>query len=89
MYKTLESMQQQGVATSLYDPMHDLVKRIQVAEKVALFESVAKDTLTQLQHDHYKVYSEHVVSDPQSSLAIQCRKRDDMTLIVYKFQHSK
>ena len=86
VYKTLENMQP---SESLpYDPMQDLVKRIQAAETNSSFDLVAEVTLTRMQQDHCRMYNEHVQNDPMSPLAIQCRKRDDMTLIVHKFEQT-
>ena len=47
------------------------------------FQKVAGDILEKITAAHEHTYYE---SNPPSPLAVQCRKRDDMTLVVYQFK---
>lgn len=52
------------------------------------FESLAGKILSRTASIHEHCYQVNAVQDPRSALAVACRKRDDMTLLMYKFQHS-
>lgn len=49
------------------------------------FDSMADYSLFRLMQIHEDCYSKHAQRNPRSPLATACRKRDDMTLIIYKF----
>ena len=49
------------------------------------FDSMADFVLFRLMQIHEDCYSKNARRDPRSPLATECRKRDDMTLIMYKF----
>ena len=86
VYKSLEDMHKDSPS---YDPMQDLVRRIQRAEKSEVaFDSIARVVLTQIEQEHRETYLKNAKVDVCSSLAVQCRKRDDMTLIVHKFKET-
>ena len=89
VYKSLESMQDPANLKT-YDPMHDLIVKIQEAEKESpkSFQEISKVILSMIEENHHKTYQENAPTDVKSPLAIQCRKRDDMTLIVYRFRHN-
>ena len=48
-------------------------------------DSLTDNVLLRLMMNHEDCYYKNARSDPRSPLATACRKRDDMTLIVYKF----
>lgn len=53
------------------------------------FERVSDSVLERLCKIHRDTYENTARIDPRSPKAISCRKRDDMTLLVYKFPDSK
>lgn len=79
VYKSLES---------LFDPpdknsMSKLLELIEKAEtRVDSLGNVAAEVLEQIKIQHEDTYKRN---DPCSTLAVQCRKRDDMSLIVLYF----
>lgn len=84
VYKSLESMSEES---SSFDSMQELAKRLQEARTHApnSLKNIGKRVLSDLQEDHCQTYQKHATVDIRSPLAVQCRKRDDMTLIVYGF----
>ena len=48
-------------------------------------DTMADYLLLRLMQIHEDCYSKNARVDPRSPLATSCRKRDDMTLIFYKF----
>ena len=57
----------------------------QTIQKERTFTTVSDGVLDRLQKIHKDTYERNARIDPRSPLANACRKRDDMTLIVYKF----
>ena len=49
------------------------------------FSSIAQSTLDQVAHLHEKAFQRSAQQDIRSPKATACRKRDDMTLVVYTF----
>lgn len=49
------------------------------------FTTVSDRVLQRLQHIHHDRYQKCAKEDERSENAVACRKRDDMTLLVYKF----
>lgn len=48
-------------------------------------ETVSDRLLDRLSRVHQDTYQREATKDPRSPLAVSCRKRDDMTLLIYKF----
>ena len=51
--------------------------------------NVAAVVLDQIKNIHEQTYMTAARVDPRSPLAVQCRKRDDMTLVVLCFGHTQ
>ena len=49
------------------------------------FSKVAEHILTKISTAHEDTYHQYASRDPRSAEAVQCRKRDDMSLIIYQF----
>ena len=49
------------------------------------FSTVSDRVLQRLQQIHHDTYQSSARVDERSETAVTCRKRDDMTLLVYKF----
>lgn len=88
VYKSIENIQ--DPSSTANDTMNYLVEKLQLAEEKtpSNFADVASILLDDLKETHEKTYQKHANIDPRSPLAVQCRKRDDMTLIVYCFAHT-
>ena len=85
VYKSIESLSHPPD-----DPqraMLSLLYTIQQTESTSQdnLGNVAAVVLDQIKNIHEQTYMTAVQVDPSSSLAVQCRKRDDMTLIVLHF----
>ena len=52
------------------------------------FSSIAQTTLDQVAHLHEEAFQRSAKEDVRSPKAVACRKRDDMTLVVYRFPDS-
>ncbi len=64
---------------------------IAVIEKVMRvnpnFQTVSDRVLERVARIHQDTYQRGAAKDPRSPIAVTCRKRDDMTLLTYKFPH--
>ena len=52
------------------------------------FVRVSDGVIDRLSKAHHDCYQRHALKDPRSKVAVNCRKRDDMTCIVYQFTHT-
>ena len=88
VYKSIENIQ--DPSSTANDAMNYLVQKLRLAEEKtpSNFADVASILLDDLKETHEKTYQKHANIDPRSPLAVQCRKRDDMTLTVYCFAHT-
>lgn len=50
---------------------------------------LADTVLARISKLHEKAYQTAAARDPRSTLAVNCRKRDDMTCVIYKFSPPK
>ena len=48
-------------------------------------DAVAINVLQEIRQTHYKLYQKSASEDVRSPVAVANRKRDDMTLVIYKF----
>ena len=79
VYKTIESLTDPPTT----DPNPKLLQLIKEAENKQLpLKDIAAVVLDRIKLLHEEVYYNNGVDDPRSTLAVQCRKRDDMTLLV-------
>jgi TAK1-binding protein 1 len=87
VYKSLEGLHDPPKS----DTMSDLLKLIKSAELVceSNLGGLAAQVLDDIKLHHETTYYESAKSDPRSPLAVQCRKRDDMTLTVLYFGSSE
>ena len=58
---------------------------VNAISKGHLMDSLAENVLLRLMQNHEVCYYKNASKDQRSPLATACRKRDDMTMIVYKF----
>lgn len=88
VYKSLESTfdQQQSI-----DPNKVVLAMLEQSLRVHKgdFMCLADNVLGRLCKIHSDCYEKHARQDLRSPLAVSCRKRDDMTLLVYKFPDLK
>ena len=85
VYKSIESLSHPPD-----DPqraMLSLLYTIQQTESTSQdnLGNVAAVVLDQIKNTHEQTYMTAAQVDPRSPLAVQCRKRDDMTLVVLHF----
>lgn len=82
VYKSLECLTDPPTT----DTMPKLLQLIKEAEGCANdHRNVGAEVLHQIEQLHEDTYRTNSSIDPQSPLAVQCRKRDDMSLIVLYF----
>ncbi|XP_011404152.1 PREDICTED: TGF-beta-activated kinase 1 and MAP3K7-binding protein 1-like [Amphimedon queenslandica] len=81
VYKTLEYLTDPPTS----DVYPRLLQLIQEAEKSVDLQDIANKVLQDIKISHEVVYYDSAMTDPRSTVAVNCRKRDDMTLIVLKF----
>lgn len=86
VYKSVESTldQQQGV-----DSNKVIVTIMERQLALNINECfVADNVLGRISKIHSDCYERNAKEDPRSPMAVSCRKRDDMTLLVYTFPYS-
>ena len=82
VYKTLEAMDGGDTKRSGNDIIVDMIEK-HVAEKG--WKDVSIKILQSIREDQYTLYQITASEDVRSPIAIANRKRDDMTLVIYKF----
>ena len=87
VYKSIENMHE-NISTT--DALQELCTRLKTAEQSCSsnLKEVSKCMLETLKDDHHGCYQKYAQVDVQSLLAVQCRKRDDMTLVTYRIGKS-
>ena len=85
VYKSIESLS--------HPPDHPQRAILSLLYTIQQIESTSQDNLgnvtaivlDQIKNIHEQIYMTAAQVDPRSPLAVQCRKRDDMTLVVLHF----
>ena len=85
VYKSIEQFTDNPSTVNLV-----LMKYIEQAEADchSHFQDVVPHVLQKIKMEHERMYRINAKKDQRSHLAVQCRKRDDMTMILYKFTHN-
>ena len=81
VYKTLECLTDPPSS----DVYPRLLQLIQKAEKKTDVKDIASGVLQDIKTLHEEAYYNSAMTDPRSTVAVNCRKRDDMTLLVLHF----
>lgn len=80
VYKSIENMYTDPTPSEV---MENLMWRLSKAVREGPGpEGVSERMLLEIQQDHLQTYQDKAKVDERSTLAVQCRKRDDMTLLV-------
>lgn len=83
VYKSLEAAA--GEASGLDSSKMLLNALIHELASAPPFSLVAEKVLQRIAHSHHEAFQSSAAVDAASAMAVACRKRDDMTLIVYRF----
>ena len=83
VYKSIEQYTNKPSVVNLI-----LMKYIEQAETDCQYQDVVPNILTKIKMEHEQKYRTSAKQDQRSHFAVQCRKRDDMTMILYKFTHN-
>ncbi len=81
VYKTIESAC--GTSESLNDMVLEMIQR-QLSDGMTDLGHLSESVLKKIKEENEKTFMENAKEDIKSPLAVACRKRDDMTLIVHK-----
>ena len=85
VYKSIEAAEVEGAQTIGANlVLANMVHRCAQTPGVE-FSSIAQTTLDQVAHLHEEAFQRSAKDDVRSPKAMACRKRDDMTLVVYAF----
>ena len=82
VYKTLEAIDGGDAKRSGNDIIVEMIEKYGTGRK---WNDVAINILQEIRQTQYDLYQISASGDAQSPIAIANRKRDDMTLLVYKF----
>ena len=82
VYKTLEAIDGGDTKKSGNDLIVEMIEKHGTGKK---WNSVAINILQEIRQTQYDLYQISASEDVRSPMAIANRKRDDMTLLVYKF----
>ena len=87
VYKSIEAAEVEGAQTiGANQVLANMVHRCAQTPDVE-FSSIAQTTLDQVAHLHEEAFQRSAKEDVRSPKAVACRKRDDMTLIVFPLHH--
>ena len=84
VYKTIESLSHRSKPDEGGQPFLSILQSA-IECHARDFSRVAEHILTKISNAHEHHYQQYASSDPHSAEAVQCRKRDDMSLIIYQF----
>ena len=85
VYNSIEAAEVEGAQTiGANQVLANMVHRCAQTPGVE-FSSIAQTTLDQVAHLHEEAFQRSAQHDVRSPKAAACRKRDDMTLVVYSF----
>ena len=87
VYKSIESTFQTKESIDANKVLLGILER-HIQNQGGFNERSADGVLAKLSKIHRDCYTNNARKDPRSDLAVSCRKRDDMTLLVYKFPDS-
>ena len=82
VYKSIESLSYPPDPAKGKEMFYQMLK-VAIKNHPRDFHKVASDILEKIKGAHERTYCER---DPQSPEAVQCRKRDNMSLVVYQFK---
>lgn len=85
VYKTIESTV--GSPDSPNDVVLTMMRR--ELQNVRSFEHLSGSVLERIKTVNENIYMQNARKDTRSPLAVACRKRDDMTLIVHKLTNNR
>lgn len=84
VYKSIESAFEHQEAIESNKVLANMVDT-SLARRQGEFARVSDSVLERICKIHRDTYKDSARKDPRSPKAVACRKRDDMTLLVYKF----
>ena len=82
VYKTLEAIYGGDTKKSGNDILVDMIEKHETGKR---WNNVAINILQEIRENQYTLYQIAASEDVRSPMAIANRKRDDMTLLIYKF----
>ena len=83
VYKSIEAVLEPQTNEGIESSKVLLVMLIRYLKECGKMEELAKNILHRIHRIHEDTYKRW--TEMENPLAVRCRKRDDMTLIVYKF----
>ena len=88
VYKSIESTFDTKESIDSNKVLLNILQRHMQNHEGEFNERSADGVLSRVAKIHRDCYSNNAKKDPRSDRAVACRKRDDMTLLVYKFPDS-
>ncbi len=84
VYKSIESTMEQQACIESNKVLANMLEH-SLEQLHGDFDRVSDSVLSRICKIHRDSYQRSARKDPRSSQAVSCRKRDDMTLLVYRF----
>lgn len=85
VYKSIEATFEQKASI---DPNKVLMSMVNHSmQGIRSFEVISDRTLDRIRKVHEDTFTMHAKKDIRSPMAVSCRKRDDMTLLIYQFDN--
>ena len=87
VYKSIESPFEQKAKIDANKVLMTMVnhEREQLVRHKRRFNVLADRVLSRIRAIHEDAYKKHATEDVRSPVAVDCRKRDDMTLLIHQF----
>ena len=88
VYKSIDSTFEQKAGIDSNKVLMNMVnhEREQLMSQKRQFEVLSDRVVGRTRANHEDAYKRHAATDVRSPVAVACRKRDDMTLLIHQFQ---
>ena len=87
VYKSIEAVFQESASIESNKVLMSILNRER--ENIRSFEVFSDRVVDRIRSIHEDTYKHHASKDIRSPIAVSCRKRDDMTLLIHQFSTFK
>ena len=85
IYKSIEATFKEKAAIDANKVLMSIINH--EMKGISSFSVISDRTIDRIRKVHENAFTEHAKKDVRSPMAVSCRKRDDMTLVIYQFDN--
>ena len=88
IYKSIEAVFEESASIDTNKVLMNMVnhERERLTSQKRQFGILADRVIDRIRAIHEDAYKKHAAKDVRSPVAVACRKRDDMTLLIHQFE---